>query len=508
MVPVPGLPIAEALVNALGPTVGRRVREWRESDEPKRLVQVLDREHPAARKLLTQPGALMELWLYSQTGFFNEEGMIRAVKPVTDSEEEAIALAHAIRDEQWQAVPDKRRTHFELQRLLTQIASEIEVSQQETVSRLEQAVAGLGRQLPAARQLPAQTMPFGDRAAELADAETRLQTHPTGNVATILNCTGMTGAGKSAFAIELAYRQPDRFSGGILYVDLSAASGAQRSAAEIASSLLVDLGVAPEAIHADEGARLRQLQSVYAENHVMLVLDNIAAESQLQALIPAQRESLVLVTSITPVGSLPTASVLNLEPMSEDDAVLVLAQFLGEAVTHEPEAARRIARCCAGLPLAVAVIAGKIRTRSGLSLAQHAERVEAAADLVAALDDREATLKGALSQAITAVADRPRRLLELLAILGVSDFEPNLLAAIAGVAPAEAIDAIEQLATSALISPLEGGGWQIHDLIRRVASAIGGEELSEEEIASAQARRVEWLVRSAQEQTTELDGDS
>jgi hypothetical protein len=225
MVPVPGLPIAEALVKALGPTVGRRVREWRESDEPKRLVQLLEHDHPAAKKLLTQPGALMELWLYSQTGAFNEASMIRAIKPVTNSEEEAIALAHAIRDEQWQAVPDKRRTHFEMQRLRSQIGDEIEASQQETVRRLEQAIAGLGRQLAAARQLPAQTVPFGDRTAELADAEARLQTRPAGNVATILNCTGMAGAGKSAFALELAYRQPDRFSGGILYVDLSTASG-------------------------------------------------------------------------------------------------------------------------------------------------------------------------------------------------------------------------------------------------------------------------------------------
>jgi hypothetical protein len=508
MIPVPGLPIAEALAKALGPTVGRRVREWRESDEPKRLAQLLERDHPAARKLLTQPGALMELWLYSQTGVFSEESMIRAIKPVTGSEEEAIALAHAIRDEQWQAVPDKRRTHFELQRLLAQITGEIEASQRETVRRLEDAIAGLGRQLPVARQLPAQTVPFGDRRAELADAETQLRTHPAGNVAMILNVIGMAGAGKSAFTIELAYRQPDRFSGGILYVDLSTASEKRRSAAEIAASLLVDLGIAPEAIHADDDARLRQLQSVYAESHVMLVLDNTDADSRLQALIPAQRESLVLVTSIIPVGSLPTASALRLKPMGEDDAILVLRQILGEAVIREREAASRIARYCAGLPLALAVIAGKIRTRADLSLVQHAERLEAAVDLVAALDDRAETLKGALSDAIGAAADHPRRLLQLLAILEVSDFEPDLLAAIAGVTRAEAIDAIDDLAARALISSLEGGGWQIHDLIRRVASALGGEQLSDAEIASAQTRRVDWLVRSAQQQTTELDGDS
>jgi hypothetical protein len=253
---------------------------------------------------------------------------------------------------------------------------------------------------------------------------------------------------------------------------------------------------------------LRQLQSVYAENHVMLVLDNIDADSQLQALIPAQRESLVLVTSITPVGSLPTASILLLEPMGEDDAILVLRQILGDAVAREPEAARRIARCCAGLPLALAVIAGKIRARTDLSLTQHAERVEATADLIAALDDRGETLKGTMSQAIRAAADHPRRLLQLLAILGVSDFEPDLLAAIAGITRAEAIDAIDELAARALISPLEGGGWQIHDLIRRVASAIGREQLSDGEIASAQDRRVDWLVRSAHQLTTELDGDS
>jgi NB-ARC domain len=507
VIPVPHAGAAEALAKALGPTVARKLQEFREQDEPKRLVELLGKDHPAARKLLYQPGALMELWAFSQTGEFSEEAMIEALKPITKDREEAEALAAAIREHQWQAVPEKRRVNFELKYLLSETRREVAGSGEQVVARLEAAIRGLSRQLPQARQLPAQTTPFGDRGEALERAEDLLDERPAGNVARILTATGMVGIGKSALAIEVAYRHLEEYPGAVLYLDLAGIPTSQRGAADLAARLLRDLGVAPEAIHSEGRARLGQLQSLYAESPVLLVIDNADPSSQLQGLIPANRECVVLVSCTAPVSSLPSARSLPLGQLREDEAFEVLAGLLDRPLGDEIEAAREIVTRCGGLPLCLAVIAGRIRAAAGLTLAQHARGMGSDLDALQALDDDQETLRVALTGAIEAASPGARRSLLLVSALEVTDLEPELLAALSGCTDREAIEVLAELSRRALIMPLQGGGFQVHGLLRAVAARLARESLADDEVASAQARRVQWLSESGRRLANDLDGE-
>ena len=92
-------------------------------NEAERLVKLLRDEYPEARKLLTQPSVLKELWIYAETGRFRQAKMENALRPLTETSKRAGELAEAIRSNQWRAMRDERQTHYEFLRLEAQLLS-------------------------------------------------------------------------------------------------------------------------------------------------------------------------------------------------------------------------------------------------------------------------------------------------------------------------------------------------------------------------------------------------
>ncbi len=471
------------------------VRDRKRKDEPKQLVKLLKRDFPNARKLLLQPGALQEIEFYSTYGVFREAKMIAAVKPITKDDAEAKRLAHAIRDKMWEALPDPRRANHIALRTTTELKRDGEARDEER-RQLEAAQAEIAQRLPAARALPAKTKQFADRRDALERARNLLETPRGDNSAQIVNCIGMVGAGTSAFALELAYDPPRELPGGALYIDCSAPVARSSDAGGIAAGLLLDLGVDRDDIRTDPAECLRQLQSLYAQTPVVIVFDNATPGNDLEALIPARPDSVVIVSSQTPLAKLQKAERIELAPMGDADAVSVLEAIVGERVRDEPEAAAEIARCCAGLPLALSVIGSRIHSQPARPLSEYANRLASATDLPAALDGREKTLRDALHHAIDAADPEAKDLLLLLAALNVHSIEASIVAAILEIDESDAEERIADLADLALLTRIEGGGWEIHDLLRRVATNLAPDALGPERIKSASDRRTR--ARSAE----------
>lgn len=61
-------------------------------NEAERLVKLLRDEYPEARKLLTQPSVLKELWIYAETGRFRQAKMENALRPLTETSKRAESL--------------------------------------------------------------------------------------------------------------------------------------------------------------------------------------------------------------------------------------------------------------------------------------------------------------------------------------------------------------------------------------------------------------------------------
>ncbi len=191
----------------------------------------------------------------------------------------------------------------------------------------------------------------------------------------------------------------------------------------------------------------------------------------------------------------------------DGDALLLLESIAGERVGREPEAAAAIVARCCGLPLALVVVAGRARRQPKLPLSAFVPANPNDVADIAELDDPDGTLRNALTSAIDAADELARRLLLLLAVLDVTEISPPLAAALMQIDETEARRLIEELGDERLLIAVEGGGWKIHGLLRTTAQSIAHRELAEDEIVSAQKRRVDWLVDAAGEHVRDLEGE-
>lgn len=153
---------------------------------------------------------------------------------------------------------------------------------------------------------------------------------------------------------------------------------------------------------------------------------------------------------------------------------------------------------CSGLPLALAVAGARLRRRPGAKLGDFAAAIAAEGDRLDALDDHAGTIRGVLESGMRAASTAAQRLLMLVAALDVVILKPDLLAALMGVSNSEARRLLEELEAERLLTSVEDGGWQMHDLLRACAQSLATERLTRDDLSSAQQRRVTWLVKSAQ----------
>lgn len=489
----------------LGEAFGAKLTAWAKGSEPKQLVKLLEAEHPSAPRMLLQPAVLQELWWYSTTGELRETALLEALRPIAADERERRALAEAIRSTQWQVMPADAELNWQLLRLRDDLrqarATEHVQLLEELEGSIERALAALRPRLPVARGLLAETDPFVDREAALADAEACIaesDAEAAGETsARVLSCNGMPGVGSSALGLRLAHRHAERFPGGALYADFRRANGEQRSPEEVAGQLLRDIGVAPEAIPADAKAQLGTLRSLLAEMPFLLLLDNVRREQDVRPLIPANRESVVIATSGPALAGIGVARLIPLEPLAEADGLDLLRRLGGSRVEHEPDAAREIVRACQGLPLALSLAGAKLRRRSQLTLADYARTLADERRRVAHLSDGERALSATFATSTSGLEQPARRLLLLLAALDVGVIEPSICAALLDTDESVASAALGRLEDEGLLLPAVDGRRSMHGLLRLWARECAERELEPDLIVSASNRRVQWLVEAA-----------
>lgn len=308
----------------------------------------------------------------------------------------------------------------------------------------------------------------------------------------------MPGVGKSTVAIEAARRHMSGFDAGVLYVDLRAPDGEMLAAIDVAGRLLSDLGVGPEN-QPERAGHVTLLRSLLADLPVALVLDNARNEAQVRDLIPANRSSLVIITSITPLAGLGQARLLPLQAFDRSDGVELLTALVGQRVTDDPIAAAMIADACAGLPLAISVFGARLRRRPDRVLKDAAASLDGT---LATIDDPKASVRAALLAGLAGLSADARRTLLIAAALELVDLSAEALAAVAGIPGSEMRRVVEEMEDRQLLS---SSG--LHQLIRAVLRDLASEELGEDTLLSAQERRVRWLVKSAQPHISDLTGD-
>jgi predicted ATPase len=187
--------------------------------------------------------------------------------------------------------------------------------------------------------------------------------------------SGMPGVGKSALAIHVAQQLAESdFPDVQLYVDLRGADGDGLDPAEVLAGFLRAFGLDESNIPRNLQERSRLYRSQLAGKRSIVLLDNAQDEAQVRPLLPGNGCA-VIITSRRVLGALAAESI-PLKVLSADEARDLLAKSIRiTRLETEPQAAAEILRLCDGLPLAILIAGGTLKSKRHWSLGEYSRKL-------------------------------------------------------------------------------------------------------------------------------------
>ncbi len=341
-------------------------------------------------------------------------------------------------------------------------------------------------------QLPLAVPGFTGRASQIAELD---------RATTVAVVTGTAGVGKSALAVHWAHQARQRFPDGELFVNLRGFDPRQSEVdpGEALVGFLETLGVPAARIPSSTDARAALFRSVLAGKRVLVLLDNARDEEQVRPLLPGTAGSLALVTSRDPLTSLVAvegARSVFVDVLSEAESGELLAARLADPGTTGDPAFARIVRHCAGLPLALAVVAATWVTQPSLSLDTIASDLDSG--VLDALDspDPKTDLRSVFSWSYRALSPPAAAMFRVLGLHPGPDMPVAAAAALAGTDQVIAQRLLMELHRAHLIVQHRPGRFSSHDLLRAY-SAERAAMMAPGARAKAQERLLEHYAHTA-----------
>ncbi len=359
----------------------------------------------------------------------------------------------------------------------------------------------------APRMLPAAVPHFAGRAAELRQLTRLLDRHrgetPGATLISVIH--GTAGVGKTTLAVRWAHQVADRFPDGQLYVNLRGfdPAGPPVSPAQAIQGLLEALSVPAGQLPGSLDAQAGLYRSRLAGQQVLILIDNARDVGQVRPLLPGGGGCLVLVTSrerLTGLIAAEAAVPITLDVLSAAEARAMLRGRLGaDRVLREPAAVDRLIEVTARLPLGLSVAAARAAQRPSSPLAALAAELEDVQGRLDALDagDGVTSVRAALSWSYQQLSEPAARMFRLLSLHPGPDIGAAAAASLAGLGPAPAGRALDELSCTHLVTESTPGRFAFHDLLRAYAAELAAEQDSAAERGAATRRILDYYLRSA-----------
>ncbi|MEU7861731.1 BTAD domain-containing putative transcriptional regulator [Nonomuraea sp. NPDC049141] len=356
-------------------------------------------------------------------------------------------------------------------------------------------------------RLPSDVRHFSGRQAELATLDEllpRAEEEPP-RAATTCVISGTGGVGKTSLAVRWAHSVRERFPDGQLYVDLQGFSSAATplSRTEAVRILLGFLQPPHSRIPSAFDEQIMLYRNLLTGKRVLILLDNAREPDQVRPLLPPSPESLTLVTSRTVLTGLIAAEgaqLLRLAPLSAAQAGELLKHRLGkDRIADEREAADDIIRACAGLPLALGIVAARAIVDEGLSLAALAEELQAETTRLDALRTEEVRtdLREVFGSSYRVLAPETAETFAYLGLVPGPDISLLAAANLIGQPVSRTRTLLRTLETAHLLHQHVPGRYRMHDLVRLYAIERAILDLSVDDRAAAVHRLVAFFLHTS-----------
>ncbi|GAA3668185.1 BTAD domain-containing putative transcriptional regulator [Nonomuraea antimicrobica] len=355
--------------------------------------------------------------------------------------------------------------------------------------------------LPVPRQLPLAPMEFEGRARELAVLD-RMDEQDTNPVLTLV---GTGGVGKTYLALHWAHQHLDRFPDGQLYANLRAfnPAGECQEPGTVLRGFLEGLGVEPAAIPADHDARSALYRSLVAGRRLLVVVDDVRDAAHIIPLLPGSPTCVVLITSRNQLAELTVthgARTLTLDVLPPTEARRMLTRHIGKSrVAAEPEAVTALLEHCAGLPLALGILASRVMTHPEFPLAFLAEELREESSRLDALyvGGPNTDIRAVLTSSYRALDPAAASTLGLLGLAPGPTIGLRTAAALLDLPLPSARKLLRTLEDAHLLHQYVPGRYRMHDLVRLYAIETAERDMPDGEGEVAMRRLVGFFLRGA-----------
>ncbi|MFI5933935.1 BTAD domain-containing putative transcriptional regulator [Actinoplanes sp. NPDC051494] len=306
---------------------------------------------------------------------------------------------------------------------------------------------------------------------------------------------GRPGVGKTTLALHVAHRAGGAFPGGRVYIDMLAGPGRARTRADVFATFLRRAGVTGR-LPADDEELSAAVHHLLNRNRMLLVLDNVTAESQVRPFLPATPGSAVVVTSRMPLKGLGGPRSLHLDVLSPHHAAQLLVATAGaDRVADRPEAVREVAALCGHLPIALHVAGARVAGRPHRDLADFADLLRGERSRLDQLRLGDLDVRGTLMLAYEDSPEPVRRAFRRLSLLPAGSFQLWAVAAVLDVDPQEAAEVVDSLVDAQLLAAA-GTGRSARFHYPELLSLLAAELLTRHDDAAVAGEATE-RVRSA-----------
>lgn len=332
-------------------------------------------------------------------------------------------------------------------------------------------------------QLPAPPPTFTGRADHLAELDRAIAPDPGhGQTVVISAIGGSGGVGKTWLALHWAHRNIDTFPDGQLYVNLRGfdPTAPPLPPAVAVRAFLEALGVPATAMPAHLDAQTALYRSLIAGKRMLVLLDNARDSAQVVPLLPGSPTCTVLVTSRNAMPSLVAAHgarPIVVDVLADAEARALLTRQLGAArMAAEPGAADALIRHCAGLPLALGIVAARAMLAPDLPLARLAAQLRDTTTRLDALDAGElaANLRAVLASSRDALSPEAARLFALLGLAPGPDISLAAVASLAAIPVGRVRALLAELQYAHLVQTSAPDRYRMHDLVYLYANELVG----------------------------------
>jgi tetratricopeptide (TPR) repeat protein len=347
------------------------------------------------------------------------------------------------------------------------------------------------------RQLPGPPRLFAGRTDKLTELTGLAET--AGDTMPIAAITGEGGVGKTWLALHWAHQNLDRFPDGQLYVNLRGFDPVADPVhpAEALYGFLSALGVDSPTTSATLDAQAALYRSLVAGRRMLIVLDGARDGAHVEALLPGSPTCMVLVTSRSRLCTLVTsygAYPLAVRILQAADAWNLLTRRLGlTRVSTEREAARAVIDKCAGLPLALCIVAARAAGEPDLPLSAISEELAETAGRLDVLTE----LRPVFTSSYRALDPQAAAMFRLLGLFTGPDIGLPAIGCLTALPSIEARKRLRDLQNANLIQRSGAERYRMHDLLRLYSIELAQDELTPKQRTVAERRLVDFYLHTA-----------